>query len=248
MLVAVVGGTGTVGAHAVRALREKGHDAVALSRSNGVDVATGDGLDDALRGAAAVIDTTNLSALSARASVAFFEAGARHLLAAAERAGTSHLVTLSIVGIDRMPYDYYAGKVAQERLVTAGSVPWSIVRSTQFHEFAAQIYRQAAFGPIHLAPRARLQPVAATEVGAYLADVAVGAPRGRAQEIAGPLEEALDRMVADYAGTRGERVWTPSVSLPTKQMKALREGRGLPVGEPRRGDQTYAEWLTSLRE
>lgn len=248
MLVAVVGGTGTVGAHTMRALREKGHDAVALSRASGVDVTTGDGLDEALAGVDAVVDTTNLSTLSARASVAFFEGGTRRLLAAAERAAVSHLVILSIVGVDRMPHDYYAGKVAQERLIAAGAVPWSIVRATQFHEFAAQIFRQAAIGPIHLAPRARLQPVAAAEVGGYLAEVAVGAPRGRAQEIAGPLEEALDRMVADYARTRGERVWTPSVSLPGRQMKALRDGLGLPVGEPRRGYQTYAEWLTSLRE
>lgn len=247
MLVAVVGGTGTVGAHAVRALRDKGHDAVALSRASGVDVAGGVGLDDALVGVEAVIDTTNVSTLSAKASVAFFEAGTRHLLTAADRAGVSHLVTLSIVGVDRMPYDYYAGKVGQERLVAGGAVPWSIVRATQFHEFAAQIYRQAAFGPLHLAPRARLQPVAAAEVGAYLAEVAVGAPQGRAQEIAGPLEEALDRMVQDYAGTLDEKVWTPSVSLPGKQMKALRDGLGLPVGEPRRGYQTYAEWLTSRR-
>ncbi|NYF17879.1 uncharacterized protein YbjT (DUF2867 family) [Microbacterium sp. AK009] len=247
MKIAVVGGTGTVGAHTVGALRERGHDAVALSRANGADVAKGEGLDAAIDGVEAIIDTTNLSTLSANASVAFFEAGTRHLLAAAERAGVSHLVTLSIVGVDRMPYDYYAGKMAQERLVAAGAVPWSIVRATQFHEFAAQIYRQAGFGPIHLAPRARLQPVAAAEVGGYLAEVAVGAPQGRAREIAGPLEEALDQMVRDYAATLGERVWTPSVSLPGKQMKALRSGLGLPSGEPRRGSQTYAEWLSSRR-
>jgi uncharacterized protein YbjT (DUF2867 family) len=247
MRVAVVGGTGTVGRHTVEALRATGHDPVPISRASGVDVRTGTGLDDALRGAEAVIDATNVSTLSARASVAFFEAATGHLIAAAQRVGVSHLVSLSIVGVDRMPYDYYAGKVAQERLVSQSPVPWTIVRATQFHEFAAQIFRQARLGPLHLAPRARLQPVAAAEVGAYLAEVAAGAPQGRAREIAGPLEEALDQMVKDYAGTRVERVWTASMSLPGKQMKALRDGLGLPVGEPRRGDQTYAEWLTSLR-
>ena len=164
----------------------------------------------------------------------------------AARAGVSHLVLLSIVGIDRMPHDYYAGKLAQERVVEAGDVPWTILRATQFHEFAGQLFDRAKLGPLHVAPRARVQPIAARDVGAHLAVLAAGAPQGRAADLAGPREEALDEMVKAYARRAGRGGWIPSVSLPGAQMKAMRAGLALPGSDAVLATQTFTEWLREL--
>ena len=246
MRVVVAGGTGVVGSRVVEALRADGHDAVPLSRRTGIDLTTGEGLDAALGGADAVVDTANVTTLSAEAATRFFEAATGNLAAAAARAGVSHLVLLSIVGIDRMPHDYYAGKLAQERVVEAADVPWTILRATQFHEFAGQLFDRAKAGPLHVAPRARVQPVAAREVGAHLAALAVGAPQGRAADLAGPREEALDEMVKAYARRTGRGGWIPSVSLPGAQMKAMRAGLALPGGDAVLATQTFADWLREL--
>jgi len=246
MRVAVAGGTGVVGSRVVEALRADGHDAVALSRRTGVDLTTGEGLDAAVEGVDAVVDTSNVSTLSADAAIRFFQTATGNLVAAAARAGVPHLVLLSIVGIDRMPHDYYAGKLAQERVVEASQVPWTILRATQFHEFAGQLFDRAKLGPLHLAPRARVQPIAARDVGAHLATLATGAPQGRAADLAGPREEAMDQMVKAYARRTGHRGWVPSVSLPGAQMKAMRAGLALPGSDAVLTTQTFAEWLREL--
>lgn len=243
MRVAVAGGTGVVGSRVVEALRADGHDAVSLSRRTGVDLTTGEGLDAAVEGVDAVVDTSNVSTLSADAAIRFFQTATGNLVAAAARAGVPHLVLLSIVGIDRMPHDYYAGKLAQERVVEASQVPWTILRATQFHEFAGQLFDRAKLGPLHLAPRARVQPIAARDVGAHLATLATGAPQGRAADLAGPREEAMDQMVKAYARRTGHRGWVPSVSLPGAQMKAMRAGLALPGSDAVLTTQTFAEWL-----
>lgn len=247
MKIAVAGGTGVVGMPTVEAVRSAGHEPVVLSRSAGVDLITGKGLETALDGVEAVIDTANVSTLNADAATEFFTAATGNLIAAAEHAGARHLVLLSIVGIDRIPYDYYAGKVAQEKVVEASSVPWTILRATQFHEFAGQMFERAKFGPLRLAPRARTQPIAAAEVGERLAALAAGAPQGRARDLAGPREEALDSMVKAYAKTKGHRGWVPSISIPTKQMKGMRAGLALPGLGADLGRQTFAEWLAGQR-
>lgn len=246
MKIAIAGGTGTVGRHTVEAVRAAGHDAVSLSRSGGVDLIAATGIDAALDGADAVIDTVNVSTLKARTAEDYFTTATGNLLAAAQRAGVAHVVVLSIVGIDRMPHDYYAGKIAQERVVEASPVPWTIVRSTQFHEFAGQLYAQARLGPLHVAPRARVQPIAAREVGAHLAEVAEGPAQGRARDLGGPREERLDEMVRAFARRAGHRGWIPSVSLPGAQMKGMRAGYALPDDGALRGRQTYAEWLIAV--
>jgi len=246
MRVAVAGGTGVVGSHVVEALRADGHDPVVLSRSTGVDLTTGAGLDAALDGADAVIDTANVSTLSADAATRFFQTATGNLVAGAARAGVPHLVLLSIVGIDRMPHNYYAGKLAQERVVEAGTVPWTILRATQFHEFAAQLFDRAKLGPLHVAPRARVQPVAAREVGARLAALAAGSPQGRTADLGGPREEQLDEMVKAYARRTGHRSWIPSASLPGAQMKGMRAGFALPGPGATLGTQTFAQWLAEL--
>lgn len=243
MRIAIAGGTGTVGAPTVAAVRTAGHEAVVLTRGSGVDLVRGTGLDAGLAGVDAVIDTANVSTLSADEAVTFFTAATGNLVAAAERAGVRHVVLLSIVGVDRMPYDYYAGKVAQERVVEASAVPWSILRATQFHEFAGQLYERAKLGPLHVAPRARVQPIAAREVGAHLVSLATGEPQGRAADLAGPREERLDEMVKAFARRAGSRAWIPSISLPGAQMKGMRAGLALPGPGATLGTETFDEWL-----
>lgn len=246
MKIVIAGGTGTVGRHTLDAVRAAGHQAVPLSRSAGVDLITGTGVDAALDGADAVIDTVNVSTLKARTAEEYFTTATGNLLGAAQRARVAHVVVLSIVGIDRMPYDYYAGKIAQERVVEASPVPWTILRATQFHEFAGQLYGQARIGPLHVAPRARVQPIAAREVGEHLAELAAGGAQGRARDLGGPREERLDEMVRAFARHAGHRGWIPSVSLPGAQMKGMRAGDALPDADALRGRQTYAEWLAAL--
>ncbi len=161
MKIAVAGGTGAVGRHVVDVARETGHESVVLTRSTGVDLVAGEGLADALPGVDAVIDVASVQTMSDAASRAFFGAVTRNLLAAETAAGVGHHVALSIVGVDDAPYAYYAGKVLQEQLVEAGPVPWTILRATQFHEFAAQLHARMRFGPIVVVPALQSQPVAA---------------------------------------------------------------------------------------
>jgi len=247
MKIAIAGGTGVVGRHVVEAVRDAGHDAVVISRSQGVDLVTGTGLDAALFGADAVIDASNVTTLKADTAIDFFTTATGNLITAAAAAGVRHVVLLSIVGIDRMPYDYYAGKATQEKIVEASPMPWTIQRTTQFHEFAAQMFARAKIGPLRVAPRARTQPIAAAEVAERLVALAAAEPQGRAHDLAGPREESLSAMVKAYAKSVGHRGWVPSISIPTEQMKGMRAGLALPGAGAELGRQTFAEWLATQR-
>ncbi len=246
MRIAIAGGTGTVGRHTVTAAQEAGHETVVLSRSHGVNLVAGEGLEAALRGVDAVIDVTSIATLNEAKAVEFFTATTKQLLATAESAGVGHVVVLSIVGIDRVPHDYYAGKLAQERIVAASSAPWTILRATQFHEFAAQMFEQAKMGPLHLAPIARVQPVAAQEVAERLVALAAGSPQGRARDLAGPREERLSEMVRAFARASGHRGWIPAMRVPTRQMRGMQAGGVLPGPDADRGRQTFSEWIAQL--
>ncbi len=172
MRIAVAGGAGTVGHYIVEQATTAGHDVVVLSRSNGVDLVTGDGARAAIDGADAVIDVASIQTLSATASRKFFGTVTEKLLAAARGADVHH-VALSIVGAAQAPAGYYAGKLLQEQLVAASAGHWSILRATQFHEFAVQVLAQAKILGAHLVPRMRSQPVAASEVAAALSQARV---------------------------------------------------------------------------
>lgn len=246
MRIAVAGGTGVVGSLTVQAAREAGHDAVPLSRSHGVDLVTGRGLHAAMRDADAVIDASSITTLDGAKAVDFFTAATGNLLAAAQEAGVGHVVVLSIVGIDEVPYDYYAGKLAQERTLAASAAPSTILRATQFHEFAGQMFERAKIGPLHTAPTARVQPVAAREVAERLVELATGAPQGRARDLAGPREEQLADMVRAFARATGRRGWIPSLNVPTRQMRGMRAGGVLPGPDAQLGRQTFDEWLALL--
>jgi uncharacterized protein YbjT (DUF2867 family) len=242
MRVAVAGGTGVVGRHVVTALQEAGHDAVVLTRSNGVDLEAGSGLDAALAGVAAVVDASNVLTLSRDRSVQFFTAVTRHLLAAEERAGVSHHLALSIVGVDRVDFGYYEGKRRQEELVLAAPLRGTVLRATQFHEFAEQTLARSR-GPVVVVPRMRSQPVAAREVGAELARLAVGPAAGLAPELAGPEVLEMTDMVRDVVRRRRLRRVVLPLRVPGQAGKAMAQGALLPAGAGPRGQQTFAEWL-----
>lgn len=240
-LIAVAGGTGLVGRLVVEEVRRAGATPVVVARSAGVDLTTGAGLDDALRGVSAVIDASNVETMSGATSVAFFEAATGHLLAAGERAGVRHHVALSIVGCDRVDLPYYLGKRRQEELVAAGPVPWTVLRATQFHEFAGQLVDRSP-GPLAIAPRMLSQPVAAAEVAAALVARALGEPVGLAPDLGGPRPERMDRLVRRELRRRGARrlvVPLPMVGTTGRQVKdgGLLPGRGATLGT-----QTFDAW------
>lgn len=244
MRVAVAGGTGVVGKHVVAAVVATGHEPVVLTRSRGVDVTTGQGLNSALAGVQAVIDVSNLTTVNRRRSVAFFTAASEHLLTAAHNAGVGHHVALSIVGADRVDFGYYQGKRVQEDLVLTGAVPGTVLRATQFHEFAAQVLTRGR-GPVAVVPRMRIQPVAAAEVAASLVQLATGPAIGLAPELAGPQVHELVDLVGQVAAATGQRRLRVPVRLPGATGKAMASGALLPTGPGTRGEQTFASWLAA---
>ncbi|WP_285759706.1 SDR family oxidoreductase [Nocardiopsis ansamitocini] len=194
MRFTVIGGTGLIGAQVVGKLAADGHNAVAASRSTGVDVLTGQGLEQALSGADVVINLTNSPTFDA-ASVEFFTASTNTLTAACRTAGVSHHVLLSIVGVDRLPQlDYYRAKTAQEDILAAGPTPYSIVRATQFFEFVDTILSWTTDDGTVRLPTTRLQPIAAADVADAIATTATGIPWQGTRDIAGPDLFPLDEL------------------------------------------------------
>ncbi len=243
MHIAIAGGTGLMGALVAEEADRRGHGHALLARARGVDLVTGHGVAEAVRGADAVIDVSNVGTLRAEESVAFFTAATRTLLAAERAQGVERHVALSIVGTERAPFGYYAGKRAQEQEIEAGSVPWTVLRATQFHEFAPQMYAMARLGPLHTAPRMRTQPIAAREVAARLLDLAESPARNDIVELAGPREESLADMIRRWARANGMRGWIPSVALPGDLGRAQRDGTLLPTPGTELGTETFAQWL-----
>jgi uncharacterized protein YbjT (DUF2867 family) len=245
MRIAVAGATGRIGRLTVAALEAAGHQTVPLSRAAGVDAYTGSGLADALRGADVVIDATNNPSQDMSEIVDFFGTVTKNLLAAEQEAGVRHHVLLSIVGLDHNPdVPHYAGKLEQERLVAAGPVPWSIVRATQFHDFAAMVAGWAEKdGAATIAPLL-VQPIAQEDVAAILADVAIAAPLGARLDIAGPGAEDLVDMARRSYAARGQQIkliptWRGSFG-PNMAGEVMLPGEGA-----RFGSVTFDDWLAS---
>jgi uncharacterized protein YbjT (DUF2867 family) len=166
------------------------------------------------------------------------------LLAAEAAAGVRHHVALSIVGTDRAPEGYYAGKQLQEQLVEAGAVPWTILRATQFFEFAGQILSQTTFGPLALVPKMRSQPVSAREVAARLVELATDAPAGRVRDLAGPREERMAGLARRLLRANGRKTRVLEFPLPGTFGRAMRAGILLPApGAADLGTETFDEWL-----
>lgn len=243
MRIAIAGGTGTLGRYVVDAVLAAGHEPTVISRSRGIDVITREGLDDALRGTTVVIDVTNMTTVSERKSTAFFQTATRNLIDAGQRAGVTHHVVLSIVGIDRVDLGYYKGKRVQERVALAGPVPATVLRATQFHEFAGQMLARG--GPFAIVPRMTTQPIAAREVADALVVLALGQPVGRAPDIAGPERREMSDLVRALVHARGEHRLVVPIRLPGAVGRAMASGGLLPTGEGPRGTQTFEEWLAT---
>jgi uncharacterized protein YbjT (DUF2867 family) len=245
MKIAVAGGTGLIGTMIVEALSAGGDTPIVLARSAGVDLTTGEGLDARLAGASAVIDVSNVTTLRARKSAAFFAAATRNLLSAGQRAGVGHHVVLSIVGIDRVPFGYYLGKRRQEELALSGPVPATVLRATQFHEFAGQLLARG--GPVVPVPAGPSQPIAAREVADLLVAISRAEPAGLLPDLAGPRAEYLPDLVRRVARARGPRRLIIPVRLPGAVGRAMAAGGLLPAGDGPRGTQTFSEWLGGRR-
>lgn len=195
MKIVVVGGTGLIGSQVVALLRDQGHEAVAAAPSTGVDTLTGEGLDEALKGADVVVDVSNSPSFDTEPALDFFTRSARNLFAAEREAGVRHHVGLSIVGVDQVPgYGYYEAKVAQENAVRGSGVPYSIVRATQFFEFVAPVMNMSTEGTRVRLPSTRLRPIASADVAAAVAEAAQGEPSNGIRNIAGPEVHRLDRL------------------------------------------------------
>jgi uncharacterized protein YbjT (DUF2867 family) len=195
MKIVVIGGTGLIGSKLAEKLSADGHDALAAAPDTGVNTLTGEGLAEALEGADVVVDVANAPVWDDAAALDFFQTSSRHLLAAELAAGVKHHVTLSVVGADRLPESgYLRAKVAQEQIVQTGSVPYTILRATQFFEFIGRIAESSLeANTVHLAP-VFVQPESADDVVAALAEIAVSEPLNRIIELGGPEQFRLDEL------------------------------------------------------
>jgi len=244
MKIVIIGGTGRIGSKVVTLLRERRHQAVPASPESGVNTLTGQGLAEVLAGAAVVVDVSNSPSFEDAAVLKFFETSTTNLLAAEAAAGVSHHVALSIVGIDGAPDSgYFRAKVAQETLIRNSSIPYSIVRATQFFEFFKSIADEATDGnTVRIAP-VLFQPIAADDVAKALSRVAVSAPVNGIVEIAGPQQFRFDEFIR--LGLRARQ--DPRVVAADPQARyfgtELGERTLVPGADARLGDIRFEDWL-----
>ena len=245
MKVVVAGGTGRAGAPTAALLRRRGHDVVALSRSAGQDLTTGEGLDAALEGADAVVDASDAGVTSVRLATRFVEASARHLLPAEARAGVGHHVVLSIVGCDAAALPYHAAKHRQEVLAREGDVPVTVVRTTQWHTFPGQLLDGVPL-PVVPFPRARVAPVDVSAVAELLVEVVEAGPGRERVELRGPEVHDLPDLMRRVERARGGRRPVVGVRLPGPGGRRLREGVLLPDGGARTDGRGFDAWLAEV--
>jgi uncharacterized protein YbjT (DUF2867 family) len=244
MKIVVIGGTGLIGSKTVAILRQAGHEVLAAAPSNGVNSITGEGLKEAMAGAQVVIDLANSPSFEDKAVLEFFETSERNLLPVEAAAGVRHHVALSIVGTDRSPeIGYFRAKVAQEKLILASGIPFTIIRATQFMEFIGGVADSGAEGNTVRISSGPFQPIAADDVASVVAEVALAAPRNGIVEIAGPERAPFSDFVARYL--QAKRDPRKVVSDPEAQYFGGRVGEYtlVPMGEARLGRIGLDEWL-----
>jgi len=247
MKIVVIGGTGLIGSKTVAILRQGGHEVVAASPKSGVNSITGEGLKEALAGAQVVIDLTNSPSFENRAVLEFFETSGRNLLPAESVAGVRHHVALSIVGTDRSDNGYFRAKVAQEELIRASGIPYTIIRATQFLEFLGGIADSSADGNVVRVSPGLFQPIAADDVAAVVAEVGVAAPRNGIVEIAGPERAPFNEIVARYMKAVGDRREVVRDTEARYFGGRVEERSLVPLGEARLGHIGLDEWLRRSR-
>jgi uncharacterized protein YbjT (DUF2867 family) len=246
MRIAVAGATGNIGARTVSALERGGHEAIRISRSLGVDLTTGEGLDAVLEGVDAVVDAMSAPPADRDETLAYFGTTTRNLLAAEERAGVRHHVLLSIVGVHRTEGNaHYAGKREQERLITDGSVPYTIVPATQFHDFAAMVVGWTERDGVATIAPLLVQPIAPADIAEVLAEVATGEPQGRYVDVAGPETQDLVDMARRTNEVLGHKVklvptWSGVID------ESMSGNVLLPGENARIAPTTFDDWLAQL--
>jgi uncharacterized protein YbjT (DUF2867 family) len=245
MKIVVIGGSGLIGSNIVHRLGLNSHEAVVASPSTGVNTITGQGLAEVLEGAQVVVDVANSPSFEDRAVLEFFETSGRNLLAAEADAGVEHHVALSIVGTDRLPENgYFRAKLAQEDLIKASKIPYTILRATQFFEFIAGIVNSGADGDtIRLSP-ALIQPIAADDVSAVLADLAVGAPVNGIVEVAGPDRFPLDELARKFLAARHDKRQVIADVHARYFGSELNDRSLVAEGNPRIGSTRFHNWLS----
>ena len=246
MKIVVMGGTGLIGRKVVDGLTERGHEAVAAAPRTGVDVITGEGVKEVLEGAQVVVDVLNSPSFADQAVLDFFRTSTSTMLAAEAAAGVEHHVAVSIVGADRLPDGgYLRAKVAQEELIEAGGVPYTIVRATQFFEFLRPIADTATEGSVVRVPPAKFQPIAADDVARFVTEAALAAPVNGRIEIAGPEQIGLDvllRTVFEADGDSREVVTDVHARYFGTE---LTDTSLVPHGPARIGAVRFADWLAA---
>ena len=242
-LIAVAGGTGTVGKFVVEELERQGKHTRVLARSRGVDLITGRGLDDALNGTTTIIDVSNLNTTNAKTSIGFFSTVAQNLVTAGRKAGVQHLIALSIVGSDRIDFGYYMGKREQELIVSGSRLPWTVLRATQFFEFPQILARTRS--PIVFAPRMRSQPIAAREVADQLVQLALTGPTWTTLEMSGPETIEIPDLTRRWIRHTGSSRPVMSFPVPGSAGRAMAGGELIPAEPAVRGTETFTHWLST---
>ena len=246
MKIVVIGGTGLIGKKVVANLRQQGHEAVPASPSSGVNTVTGEGLAQALAGARVVVDVANAPSWEDHAVLAFFEASGRNLLVAEAAAGVGHHVALSVVGTDRLlASGYFRAKMAQEKLIEAARIPYTIVRATQFFEFVGGIAQFATEGNTVRVPPVLMQPIAAEDVAAAVADVALAKPLNGRLDLAGPEQIRQDELVRQFLKSSGDARTVIADPQALYYGVAVNDRSLTPGDRPRLGRIRFADWLSS---
>ncbi|MBX4863807.1 NAD(P)H-binding protein [Rhizobium bangladeshense] len=242
--VVVIGGTGLIGSKAVKLLQDSGHEAVVASSRNGINAYTGEGLAEALAGADAVIDVSNMISFDEQALVDFFGTSSRNLTSAEKAAGVRHHVVLSIVNADQLAANpYMAGKLAQEEAVASSGQAYTIVRATQFHEFIETLAGAYSANGVVKVPDIDFQPIAADNVAAALVEAALGEPRNGTVDLAGPERAPFEAFIRTYLDAKGDTRLVAADAAVDYFGAPVVDGSLVPVGDYIKGRITLTEWL-----
>ncbi len=244
MKIVVVGGTGLIGSQLIKKLQEKGHEATAVSRKNGVNILTGEGLAQAFKGAAVVVDVSNSPSFEDQAVLEFFQTSTRNLLRCEQTSGVTHHIALSVVGTDQLQESgYFRAKLLQENLIKTSGIPYTIVRATQFFEFIKQIAESSLVGDTLHVPEAFIQPIASEDVAESLAQTALQKPKNGILDIAGPKRFQFSEIAQKYLNSNNDPRKIISDTEASYFGTKIQANTLVPQGDAWLGSSTFESWL-----